>query len=364
MKLKKYIAVAPMVELSLDLLRFGKNRYTWASFWDDLRGLDSRCIFNKFKIFIDQEDPAFFPPKLFVCMLISAESIEEAYEKCIQDILALSNGLVSLFSKGFEPIYHEMIIIPLYSIAPPPMTKDAISVKLVELTIKNGNVDTIITPYGVWRHVRTRGEASHKEYLDAYFNIPKIEAGNIPMPDIRMLKKEALLNLEHRLKKTGTFESNTKAKLVNLVASLYSAAVTTENISVSYLLLWQILESSTSSKEAGRKSLNKTTLNSIKGLLQEEKYDNATVQKVNSVLGGLRDEVEMIAEMLRKYLFPDDGVDVLEQKVEKFRKIRGAITHPRPSRRLDTNELLTNYKELRDIINKLLWKLGNSNHQK
>ena len=195
--------------------------------------------------------------------------------------------------------------------------------------------------------------------MTIYFKIPKLEAGTSEMPPISMSPKEDLLDIEPHLNKIRASRSSEEAKLMNVLATLYSAAITTENISVSYLLLWQILESSASIKNAGGKLLSDDTLNDIRRLLQEGDYDAATVHRVKNLLGMLRGkgEVQVITEMLREYLFPDDSVDVLERKVGELRKIRGAITHPKPSERLDANKLLKNYKELRDIIDKLLQKL-------
>jgi hypothetical protein len=83
---------------------------------------------------------------------------------------------------------------------------------------------------------------------------------------------------------------------------------------------------------------------------------------IKSIVGMLREktESEIIAETLRDYLHPAEGVDISEQKVEKFRGIRGAVTHPRLSRRLDTHELMETYTELRDIVERLVHKLVHS----
>ena len=132
-------------------------------------------------------------------------------------------------------------------------------------------------------------------------------------------------------------------------------------IPISYLLLWQILESFASSKEAGGKLLTETTMNNIKDLLQKESYDIATIHRISSMIGMLekKNPTQIIAEILREYLFPNENIEVLKQKVEKLKKIRNSITHPEPSKRLDANELQTNYKELKGIIERLLRKIKN-----
>jgi len=361
MKFKRYIVVVPMVVSKLELLTFSGNKYTWVSFWDDLRGLHSKCIFRKFKIFVDQPDPASSPPKLFVCTLVNAQSVEEAYKKGTENVLALSNSLVRLFSEGFEPKYHETIVIPFHPAGLPPTIEGTISVELVKLTTKNGNVEEIATPYSAWKpKVAVLGKAAHKEYVTAYFKVPKIEAGISEMPTIRMSPKEVLLNIETHLKKTRAFKSSDEARLMNLVATLYSAAVTTENMSVSYLLLWQILESFASSKDDGGKLFTGTIINRIRGLLQEEGYDDDTTRRVNSILGmlGKKNNIQIIAEMLGEYVFVGKSIAELKGQVDRLREIRGAIVHPKVSRRLDANKLMVSYKELRDIVDKLFRKLS------
>lgn len=362
MKFKKYIVVVPVVELNLDLLTFGEGEYTWVPFWDDLRSLHGKCIFHEFKIFVDQPNPASFPPKLFVCTLVNAQSEKEAYEKGTESVLFLSNSLVRLFLRGFEPKYHETIATPFYPTKLPATTEDTISVELVKLTTKNGNIKGIATPYMVYEpRVALHGSAAHEKYVTTHFKIPKLEAGTSNMPTIHMLQKEVLLNIGPHLKNIRASKSSDETKLMNVVATLYSAAVTTENISVSYLLLWQILESFASSKGSGEKLLTGNARNKIEELLQHEGYDVVTAQRVSSVLGMLRgkNDIQIIAEMLKEYLFPNEEVDVLvlRQDVEKFRKIRHAIVHPKGSERLDANELQANYKKLRDIVYKLLLEI-------
>jgi hypothetical protein len=153
--------------------------------------------------------------------------------------------------------------------------------------------------------------------------------------------------------------SSGEANLVNIVATLYSGAITTENISVSYLLLWQILESVASSKDNGGKLFNSTVMNKIRELLQQEGYDVDTVQRVNSILLmlGKKNDVQLIAETLWDYLHPAEGVDGLKRKVKKFRSLRGAVTHPGLSRKLSMYELMETYTELRDIVHRLVHKL-------
>jgi hypothetical protein len=215
-----------------------------------------------------------------------------------------------------------------------PVIKDTIDVKLIELTTRNGNVESITTPYGVWKSNFPKPLSfSHNEYVTIYSKLQKIQEVSIELPSAKMVRKDVLLNMEANLKRIGASKTNDERELMNVITSLYSAAATIGNISVSYLLLWQVLESLAASKEARSELLNKRILNSIKRLLQKEGYDVATVHRVDSQLGMLteKSEVQMMAEMLRECLFPDDSVDALEQKVEEFRKIRCAITHPRLS---------------------------------
>lgn len=360
MKFKRYIVVVPMVGSKLDLLRFSENRYTWVSFWHDLRGLHSKCIFHEFKIFVDQPDPTSSPPELFVCTLVNAQSVEEAYKKGTENVLSLSNSLMRLLSEGFEPKYHETIVVPFHPAELPPTIEDTISVELVKLTTKNGKVEEIATPYSAYKpRLALPGKAAHEKYATTYFKIPKLESGTSEMPPIYMSPKEHLLDIEPHLEKIRAFKSNDEARLMNVVATLYSAAITTENISVSYLLLWQILESFASSKDDGGKLFNDTIMNRVRGLLQQEGYDVDTAHRVNSILGmlGKKNDIQIIAEMLGGYVFVGKSIAELKGQVDRLREIRGAIVHPKVSLRLDANKLMVSYKELRDIVDKLVRKL-------
>ena len=356
---EKYIVILPVVELELDLYKFSENRYTWLQLWDDLKSLNGKCI-NKFKIFVDQEGISSSPPKLFILTLIDANSKDEAYKKGTEKILELVNSLVFLFLRGFEPIHHEAIVVPFCLSNHPLPVEDSIDLERIKVVIKTKNVDKIITPYGEWKfNPLLQGEASHKEYVTTYFKIRKTECDGKEI-QVPMLRKDMLLNIENRLK-VMLSESNIEGELKNTIATLYSAATTIENIPISYLLLWQILESFASSKDAGGKLLAGTTMNNIKEFLQKEDYDIATIHRINSMLGMLekKNPTQIIAEIFREYLFPNENIAVLKQKVEKLKKIRNNITHPEPSKRLEGNELQTNYKELRGIVDKLLREIKN-----
>lgn len=360
MKSKKYIVVVPMVETELALLQFSENRYTWVPFWDDLRELNSKCMFDEFKIFVDQEEPRSSPPKLFVCTLIDAESVEKAYEQAIEAIRALSSELVTLFGRGFELMEHEAMVVGLT-----PIIKDTVDVKLIELTIKNGNVERIATPYGAAEPGFSQPISfSHNEYVTTHSKLQKIEGDmrSVQFPVTKMVPKQVLLNIEANLKRRGASRSNDERQLMNVMTSLYSAANATTNIKMSYLLLWQILESCASSKDYGSKLLTDNTMNSVMTLLQKENYDDRARDRVGGALGTLRkkNDNEVIAEIFREYVLPAESVKALKQKVKKFSDIRSAIVHPKYSRRLDANKLLTNYGKLSDIIYELLRKLGRS----
>jgi hypothetical protein len=267
---------------------------------------------------------------------------------------------ILLLGEGFEPKYHEAIVIPFHPTEVPPTIEHTTGIEVVKVTAKNGEVEEIATPYSTYKpRLALPGKAVHKKYGTTYFKIPKLEPGTSKMPTIYMSPKEHLLDIEHHLQ---AIRASKSSDLMDLVATLYSGAITTENISVSYLLLWQILESLASSESPGKKLITKDTEKSIRKLLQQEGYDAQTLDKVNSILGMLREktESEIIAETLRDYLHPAEGVDISEQKVEKFRGIRGAVTHPRLSRRLDTHELMETYTELRDIVERLVHKLVHS----
>jgi len=75
----RYIIIAPVIAVNLDLLAFGR-RYTWQRRWDDLHDLNGRILGDQFKVFTYVEDIKRKPTKLFFCLLIDSLSEEEASE--------------------------------------------------------------------------------------------------------------------------------------------------------------------------------------------------------------------------------------------------------------------------------------------
>ena len=358
MNASKYISVVPILETRLDLLPLGEQRYTWFPLWDDLRSLNRECLLDRFKLFVDQQDPRCSPPKLFVCTLIRAINEEEAYQKGTKAIRSLVNQLVTLLHRGFEVKEHEALIVNIS-----PITKGTINIKLVELTIRNGNVKDISTPYGKWTSKFPQIMTfSHNGYLATFSKIQKIESDTrgVHLPKVEMLPKEILLNVDVNLRKMESTMSEDKKKLMSVVTNLYNAAVTMSNVSVSYLLLWQVLESFVLSEDGGEQLISGNTLVMVTSLLRNENYDAKTQQKVKSMLGMLtkKSEIDAIAEILKHYIFPSEKLAKLRKDIEGFRRMRGAIVHPKDSSHIDTAKLLASYGELRNLVEAMFRRLN------
>lgn len=364
MKLNKYIAVVPIIEGTLDLLKLTERSYVWVPLWDDLRCLHGKCLLGQFKIFVDQEDPPSTQPKLFVCTLIEAQTLEQAYESAAQRMRAFAANLVtfSVCSRGFEPIIGDMQVTEFYPPKSPPAIKDKVDLDLVEITIGKGNLKTIRTPYYLFKFSYPLGcQFSHNQYITAYSTLQKLEAPQpTQMPDVRLLQKKELQNIESHLDKIIGSGYTDEAKLMNVIAPIYSAAVTAKNMLMSYVLLWQVLESIASTRDFGKKLLDKNTMNGIRALLQQQRYDNTAISRLNSMLGTVKqkNEIDVIAETLRDYVYPAEALEKLKKSVEILRNMRGAIVHPRVCRTLREPEIMERYRELRHIVDSLVQKLS------
>jgi hypothetical protein len=354
---KEYISVIPITEIKVDLLSLGEQRYTWFPSWDDLRSLNGKCLLDRFKIFLDQQDPSHFQPKLFVCMLIAAVNEHEANWKGTEATRTLANQLVTLFSRGFEVIEHEALIIDASLI-----TKGISSLNMIELTILNGNVRTISSPHGKWTSNFPQGLAySSDSCLSTFAKLQKIEGDtkDLCVPSIQMLQKEVLLNIDSNLRKMENAKPEHKKMLMNSITALYSAAITTSNVTISFLLLWQVLESLALIECQDEQAISSNTLEKIILLLSNEKYDLQTQRRVKSTLAMLtkKSNVDTIAEIVKREVFPNEEYATLRRDIDRFRRIRGAIAHPKGLSHEDTVNLLKSYQELRNIVQTLFKKL-------
>ena len=67
-----------------------------------------------------------------------------------------------------------------------------------------------------------------------------------------------------------------------------------------------------------------------------------------------KNEPEVITEMLQDYLYPTEGFDELKQRVERLRKMRSAIVHPKPHRLVGELDVMDKHLELRQIVDGLI----------
>lgn len=71
-----------------------------------------------------------------------------------------------------------------------------------------------------------------------------------------------------------------------------------------------------------------------------------------------KNEPEVITEMLQDYLHPAEGFDKLQHRVERLRKMRNAIVHPKPPRLVGELDVMDKYVELRQTVDSLFWELA------
>lgn len=364
MRLIKYIVVVPIIEGTLDLLKLTKRSYVLLPLWDDLRCLHGKCLFGQFKIFVDQQDPFSSSPKLFVCTLVDAQTLEHAYEGAVKKIRTFATDLVtwSLCSRSFEPIFGEMRVAEFYPTKLLPAIEKKLSLDLVELTVEKGNPKTIHTPYySLNFNYPLVFEFSHNEYVTAYSILPKLEgAQDTQRPDVFLLRKEELQNMEFDLDKIRRARYTDEAELINVIAPIYSAAIMEKNMLMSYLLLWQVLECVASTRDFGTNLLDRNTMNGISALLRQEGYAATAISRLRSILRDVRqkNQIKVMAEILQDYAYPAQGVHELEQKVKKLRKMRGAIVHPKTSATVGELEIMDLHGELRHIIDTVVKKVS------
>jgi len=353
-ELQKYIVIIPVIELKQNLCRFTEHKFTWISFWNDLNKLDKKVVSGTYKFFVNPNISLDSPTKLFICVIVDTNSNDEAYKIGVEKILTLVNELVWVFLTGFRIIYHEAITIPLVSIA-----SSTIKIDNVDLIIEKGITKAVVTPYEQHKILSPFSiTLRNNGFITAYGKIPQFEGNvNAQKP---LIPEEKVLNLEAYLEKVRPNKPSINSELIDMMAMLYSAAVTTEDIAISYLLLWQILESFGSAKKTTNKLITHGTLKKVKCLLDEEKqYNKDIVNRVINLLGNAKEkgDVQQISKTLKENLYITQDIRDIEKKVKEFRSIRGSITHPNPSKKLGVSKLMGKYVELFEIVERLFKSL-------
>lgn len=339
----RYIFILPVVEVRLDLLAFGK-RYTWLRSWEDLGELNGKIV-GKQRIFTYIEDAKRKPSKLFFCTLIDAPSEEEAYELGKQRVEEFVYLMSVFLRKAFGILPYESVTLPLPNVR---------SIKDVDLQVDKGYATKIITPRGEWTLLSPMfGEITQDKIFPTHFEMPKME-GKVSHNAVAMSKKglDQVADFFIRIERLNDEERG----LLNAIGQLYSTATSSEVVSVSYILLWEILEVYSHTRSSPSRLLSKQTLRRIRVLLRQEKYEEKTVERLLSVLGmrGEKTETEVMSIVIQKNLFPKKKLSEINKMIRDLRRTRSMITHPKVWSDIDKATLLDHYGKLKETVEKLL----------
>lgn len=264
------------------------------------------------------EDVKHKPTKLFVSTLVDSLSEEEAYEEGIKKVEEFVSLINVFLKRGFRILKYEVSTLPVPNVR---------SLEEVELHVDNGYVTKIITPYGSWTILPPHfGEVNHAEIFPLHFEMPKIE-GKVS-PKVIVMPRKELRQVEDFFSRIDSFDGE-KRGLLKIIGQLYATAVSTETISVSYLLLWQILE---------------------------------VYAKTLSRLGMLRKPIktEVISMTVNKNIFPEKSLDEIKRTIINLRETRNTITHPEIFKDVNNLRLLDHYMQLKGIVDKILISLSKS----
>lgn len=340
----RFIFVLPVVEMRLDLLPFGK-RHTWLRSWEDLEELNGKIIGKRFKIFVYNEDSERKPSKLFFCTLIDALCEEEAYELGKRKVEELVYLMSVFLRKSFRILPYEAITLPLPNIR---------SIKEIDLQVDKGYATKIVNPRESWTILSPHfGKITHNAIFPTHFEMPKIE-GKVSHTAIALSKKglEAVGDLFVRIEGLNDEER----RLLNIIGKLYSTATSSEVVSTSYLLLWEILEVYSHTLSTPTRLLNKRTLKRVKELLRQQEYEEKDIERLGSMLGmyGEKTETELMSIIIHRNLFSEKKPSEVYEMIRDLRKTRSIITHPKVSRQVDKATSLDHYGKLKEVVGRLL----------
>lgn len=346
--MEKFIVVVPVMEYTLNLHQITDDQYTFFKHKDDLRLLDKKIINGRYKIFVENKELGPSQTKLFICTLVDAINENDAYKEGVKNISELINSMSLLFLTGFYPLYHEAIAEVLFE-------ENNIKIDSVNLEItERGNIAKIISSDGEWTlHSPLYVYIDGDKRISKCITIPK--AGQHIDGTAIVINKEDLIELENGLHKINLVREKHNSGLINVIAGLYNSAITTEDLSIAYLLLWQILETLASGKNDNKNKLVKADdIEKIGTLLADS--DKEYIKRIKGALSSLKvkGDVQIITEILKENVFVDKNGEDIKKIVESARAMRGSIVH---ANNIDSGKLQSKYKELRDIIEKLFKKL-------
>jgi hypothetical protein len=187
--------------------------------------------------------------------------------------------------------------------------------------------------------------------------MPKIE-GKVSLK-MSVMTKEGLNEAEKIFSRIDSLKSEDRG-LIKVIGQLYATAVSTETISLSYVLLWEILEVYSLTMSEPTPLLSKKTINKIEKLLSNEGYVEKDIGKVVSFVSMLGEstQTEIISESIQQDLFPEKDLNEVNAMLRDLRKTRNIITHPKVFKEIDNATILAHYGKLKEIVSKLLIHLA------
>lgn len=349
----RYFVVVPVFGMDLQLLKFGKG-YSWSKLWDDLQELDGRIVNQQIKLIVPLENVSRRPVKFFVCTLLESPTETDAYQQGlgrIEEFVYLANVFLR---RSFRPLVHEVVI---FSIPKKGSLAD------FSLEILNERIVKIVSPFGSWKpkapyFYEIFGAVGHKgkDLYPGHFEVPLYQMD--VHQDVNLISKKGWLDFEKTYSKLVSVKSNQK-ELLATAGQLYSAANSSETITLSYIMLWEVLELY-SGIDKGRESLlTENILKEIRQLLNQNGIGKKDTQTVLDTLRGLKRETltQQMARIIQTQFFPEKTISEVYQQVKEIRNTRNNLTHPSSSKTVDKSIILNDYQHLKEIVDKTILHL-------
>jgi hypothetical protein len=347
MNFNQYVAVFPVIGVDLHLKRFNCG-FSWLRHWDDLQELNGKVIDKKIKIVVPDEDVREKPSKFYLCSLTQASSEEEAYQKTVEvleEFIFLSNVYLS---RSFRPLLHEAVVVPF------PKT---VSVDSIILQFEKERVKIIQSPYERWVNEvpyfgAIRPTSKSIDFYPAHFEITDLRS-NIADKALPLGKKKWF---DFEQKFPSIYAAKNAKSVLIVIGQLYASANSTEIITLSYMMLWEILEAYAGIDKGRELLLSDLILNQVGELFEQEGYTKEVTRKVSDKLRELKKETltEQMARLIQNRLFPELTLEIVYEQIKQVRETRNSLTHPLSSKKVDKQVIINDYLRLRDIVDRLI----------
>jgi hypothetical protein len=237
----------------------------------------------------------------------------------------------------------------------------AVSIRNIDLVICEGRISAILTPVGyTLERAPFRMQIGPKDgIITTFVEIPKYEAdlgGSIPVQD-----DTAIRDFEQEIA-SALIDHAPEIALDHLHALtlLYNAALTTDSMSIGFLLLWQVLESAADIRDSGKPLVTDEVWGKMQPALADAGLDAQAQQRIRGALAQLKTKGQnsVIAEMLKEYVEPEQELELLLKNVKGYRNARGSISHPKTAGYEQFPQLMKQYSEIRRYVSALLRKLS------